>query len=248
MPALNQVIKNSQRITIVLFSDGSGLIHGTPFDKEINDLQKKYARECEVLPMCRSSPFWRRATGKFLIYRQLSRLGCDSSHRQSRNPARPMRLLWRWLCQISAPIAPPPLRSLIMTAPPNVVAVAAPVPVALAPPVTPMPAQTAPRHRLSPRARRQRPSLPLLPRPISARPVPLPHRPRATCAANARRARNRNPEPVDTIPAAPRRRQFRRPAINNRRQPCLPRGIRRWRLEARRATPSWRCLSWHFHC
>ncbi|MGP8198563.1 MAG: vWA domain-containing protein [Limisphaerales bacterium] len=45
MPALNQVIKNSERLTVILISDGSGLIQGTPFDREINLLQKKYARE-----------------------------------------------------------------------------------------------------------------------------------------------------------------------------------------------------------
>jgi hypothetical protein len=45
MPALNQVIKNSERLAVILISDGSGLIQGTPFDREINLLQKKYARE-----------------------------------------------------------------------------------------------------------------------------------------------------------------------------------------------------------
>jgi hypothetical protein len=43
MPALNQVIKNSERITIVLIYDGTGSIQGTPFDKDIRTLQKKYA-------------------------------------------------------------------------------------------------------------------------------------------------------------------------------------------------------------
>jgi hypothetical protein len=45
MPALHQVIKNSERITIILISDGTGSIQGTPFDKDIRVLQKKYARE-----------------------------------------------------------------------------------------------------------------------------------------------------------------------------------------------------------
>jgi hypothetical protein len=45
MPALSYVIKNSERITVILIFDGEALIHGTPFDREINDLQKKYARE-----------------------------------------------------------------------------------------------------------------------------------------------------------------------------------------------------------
>jgi hypothetical protein len=45
MPALRQVIRNSRRLTVVLVSDGKGLIQGTPFDREINNQQKKYARE-----------------------------------------------------------------------------------------------------------------------------------------------------------------------------------------------------------
>ncbi len=44
-PALNQIISGSQRVTIILIYDGNGLIQGTPFDKDINGLQKKYARE-----------------------------------------------------------------------------------------------------------------------------------------------------------------------------------------------------------
>ena len=45
MPALNQIITNSERLTVILISDGADLIRGTPFDKDINNLQKKYARE-----------------------------------------------------------------------------------------------------------------------------------------------------------------------------------------------------------
>ena len=45
MPALRYVIKNSERITIILVFDGVEMVHGTPFDSEINDLQKAYARE-----------------------------------------------------------------------------------------------------------------------------------------------------------------------------------------------------------
>jgi hypothetical protein len=45
MPALGQVIKNSERLAVILISDGSGLIQGTPYDREINLLQKKYARD-----------------------------------------------------------------------------------------------------------------------------------------------------------------------------------------------------------
>lgn len=45
MPALNQVIKASDKITVILISDGHGEIQGTPFDKDLHNLQKKYARE-----------------------------------------------------------------------------------------------------------------------------------------------------------------------------------------------------------
>ncbi len=45
MPALSQLIKNSERLTVILISDGTGLIQGTPFDKDINALRKKYGRE-----------------------------------------------------------------------------------------------------------------------------------------------------------------------------------------------------------
>jgi hypothetical protein len=48
MPALNQIIKHSERITVVLIFDGDGAIRGTPFDKDISILQKKYAPELRV--------------------------------------------------------------------------------------------------------------------------------------------------------------------------------------------------------
>jgi hypothetical protein len=45
MPVLNQVIKTSERITIILIFGGTGSIQGTPFDKDIHTLQRKYTRE-----------------------------------------------------------------------------------------------------------------------------------------------------------------------------------------------------------
>ena len=45
MPAIKEVVTNSDRLTIILISDGSEPIHGTPFDRQINDLQKRYGRE-----------------------------------------------------------------------------------------------------------------------------------------------------------------------------------------------------------
>jgi hypothetical protein len=47
-PALNDVIKASERLTIILIFDGTTPVHGTPFDVEINMLQKKYARELKA--------------------------------------------------------------------------------------------------------------------------------------------------------------------------------------------------------
>jgi cytochrome c-type biogenesis protein CcmH/NrfF len=45
LPALNEVIQTSERLTVVLISDGAGSMQGTRFDREINRLEKRYARE-----------------------------------------------------------------------------------------------------------------------------------------------------------------------------------------------------------
>jgi hypothetical protein len=45
MPVLRQVIADSERLTVILVFDGSGLIRGTPFDTDINGLLKKYGRQ-----------------------------------------------------------------------------------------------------------------------------------------------------------------------------------------------------------
>ena len=37
-PLLNQVVQESQRLTVVIFCDGMGEIHGTPYDPGINQL------------------------------------------------------------------------------------------------------------------------------------------------------------------------------------------------------------------
>jgi hypothetical protein len=44
-PAIHQVVANSERLTIFLIYDGAEAIKGTPFDRDINNLQKQYARE-----------------------------------------------------------------------------------------------------------------------------------------------------------------------------------------------------------
>jgi hypothetical protein len=45
LPQINQVVAHSERLTIIFVFDGTGVIKGTPFDKDINDLHKQYARE-----------------------------------------------------------------------------------------------------------------------------------------------------------------------------------------------------------
>lgn len=42
---IGRVLQASERLTIVLIHDGSDPIHGTEFDSDINELQKKYSRE-----------------------------------------------------------------------------------------------------------------------------------------------------------------------------------------------------------
>jgi len=44
-PAIHQVVTASERLTVVLIFDGTDVIKGTPFDKDINNLHKQYARE-----------------------------------------------------------------------------------------------------------------------------------------------------------------------------------------------------------
>ncbi len=48
LPTLNQIIAKSQRVTIIIFFDGNGQIQGTPYDKDINSLQKKYAHQLKM--------------------------------------------------------------------------------------------------------------------------------------------------------------------------------------------------------
>jgi hypothetical protein len=45
LPQILQIIGISERVTIIFLSDGNGQVGGTPFDRDINELQKKYARE-----------------------------------------------------------------------------------------------------------------------------------------------------------------------------------------------------------
>jgi hypothetical protein len=45
LPAILQVVTNSERVTVILIFDGADLIKGTPFDKDINGLHKHYVGE-----------------------------------------------------------------------------------------------------------------------------------------------------------------------------------------------------------
>ncbi|MCS7336929.1 MAG: hypothetical protein NZ739_01640 [Verrucomicrobiae bacterium] len=44
MPRLNHVVRSSERLTVVLFSDASLRIHGTPFDAELNAMYAEHER------------------------------------------------------------------------------------------------------------------------------------------------------------------------------------------------------------
>jgi hypothetical protein len=45
LPEINKIVTHSERVTVILVFDGSDLIKGTPFDKDINALHKQYVRE-----------------------------------------------------------------------------------------------------------------------------------------------------------------------------------------------------------
>jgi hypothetical protein len=49
MPALGQLVENSETITVLLFSDGETNIQGTPFDAEINSIYAEFRRRAKVL-------------------------------------------------------------------------------------------------------------------------------------------------------------------------------------------------------
>lgn len=52
-PALNQVVQDSERLTVLIFCDGKGEIHGTPYDAGINRIfqQRESERQKEELPI-----------------------------------------------------------------------------------------------------------------------------------------------------------------------------------------------------
>jgi hypothetical protein len=52
-PALNQVVRDSERLTVLIFCDGKGEIHGTPYDAGINQIfqQRQAERQKARLPI-----------------------------------------------------------------------------------------------------------------------------------------------------------------------------------------------------
>ena len=146
MPAMSRVIKNSQRITVILISDGTGSIQGTPFDNDISNLQKKYARELRSAHVPFITVLAARDGAVFdyaINYPGLVAIP------HTANPEMPAKTNAPIAAAISnpatnAPAKPRPTRSIIMSAATNVVHAAAPAPATVAAPVAAPPAQPAP--------------------------------------------------------------------------------------------------------
>jgi hypothetical protein len=173
MPALNQVIKNSERITVILISDGTGSIQGTPFDKDINKLQKKYARELRSAHV----PFVTvLAARDGAVFDYTINYPGVVAIPHTANPEIPAQTNAPIAAAISnpatnAPAPPRPMRSIIMSAATNVVHAAAPAPATVAAPVA---APLAP------------PAPPLAVAPVSAPPPPASQPANAAAAPSAR--------------------------------------------------------------
>ncbi|MGA2029168.1 MAG: hypothetical protein ABSG87_03745, partial [Verrucomicrobiota bacterium] len=45
LPLLNRIVKDSERLTVLIFCDGEEEVHGTPFDVGINQVFKQHLRE-----------------------------------------------------------------------------------------------------------------------------------------------------------------------------------------------------------
>jgi hypothetical protein len=194
MPALNQVIKNSERITVVLISDGAGSIRGTPFDKDINALQKKYARELRAAHLPFVTVLAARDGAVFDYTINYPGL-VDIPH--TANPENPVETNAP-IAAVSNPAAnvpakPRPTHSIIMSAATNVVHAAAPAPAPAQPaPVlnTPAPPPVA---AVAPAPASQ---------PANAATVPSPREiaPPQTRPAPPPIVARRNPEPAGATP------------------------------------------------
>ena len=142
MPALNQVIRSSERITVVLISDGTGSIQGTPFDKDINNLQKKYSRELRAAHV----PFVTVLAGRDgAVFDYTINYPGLVAIPHTANPEMPAETNAPVAAAIpnpatNVPAKPRPMRSIIMSSATNVVHAAAPAPAIVAAPVAAPPA------------------------------------------------------------------------------------------------------------
>jgi len=176
MPVLNQVIKSSQRVTVILIFDGSGAIQGTPFDKDIHTLQKKYARELRAAHV----PFVTVLTARDgAVYDYTINYPGSIAIPHTANPEKPV--------ETNAPVAPaaaivtPPVTnapvkprqpsSIIMSRAPVVIQPAPAAPAPVAPPETtsatfvivPAPPRAAPVPPPPPVAATAAPAVPVVP-------------------------------------------------------------------------------------
>jgi len=171
-----------------LISDGAGLIQGTPFDKDINNLQKKYARELRAAHMPFVTVLAARDGAVFdytINYPGLVAIP------HTANPEIPVETNAPIAAVISnpatnAPVVPRPMRSIIMSAATNVVHAAAPAPAQPAPvlntpapppvaAVAPAPASQPANAATAPASREIAPSqTPPAPPPVVARQNPEP--------------------------------------------------------------------------
>ncbi len=207
MPAMSRVIKNSERITVLLISDGTGSIQGTPFDKDINNLQKKYAPELRSAHVPFVTVLAARNGAVFdytLNYPGLVAIP------HTANPEIPAETNAPVAAAISnpaanAPAKPRPMRSIIMSAATNVVHAAAPAPATVAAPVAAPSAQPAPPLAVAP-VSAPPPVAAVAPapagRPANAAAAPSPREiaPPQTRPAPPPIVARQNPEPADAAP------------------------------------------------
>jgi hypothetical protein len=145
MPTLNQVIKTSERITVVLIFDGTGSIQGTPFDKEIHALQRKYARE---LRSARVPFVIVLAARDGVVFDYTINYPGLVAIPHTANPEKPVEtnapVATIAIPVTNTPARPRPSGSIILSRPAPVVHATAPPPVVVASPVIPPPAKPAP--------------------------------------------------------------------------------------------------------
>lgn len=143
MPDLKRVVKASDRFTAILIFDGETRIHGTPFDKQINALEKRYSADLRAA----HQPFMlmlasRRGTIFDYTINYPGSLALPHMARDEPPPATNAPVAATTPATNAPPAKPKPLRSLIMSAvkpaevptnPPAPAIVPAPPPVAAHP-------------------------------------------------------------------------------------------------------------------